>query len=73
MYAIVYNGETKEIQVPQGNKVLRSGMLLGYTDYPDDPIWNGKPVFFVEIETYDKPPFEWEYKNGEWKEVKDGN
>ena len=39
MYAI-YTGETKEISTPEGtNVILQAGMLLGYTDFPDDPAW----------------------------------
>lgn len=46
MYAIVYNGEPQEIETPEGRKTLQAGMLLGYTDYPDDPAWTTS-LFFL--------------------------
>nr|BAL53642.1 hypothetical protein HGMM_F07F09C17 [uncultured Aquificae bacterium] len=70
MYAIIYTGETKEISTPEGtNVILQAGMLLGYTDFPDDPAWQDKPYEFIEVESVDKEPLAWKYENGQWQEV----
>ncbi len=69
MYAIVYNGEPQEIETLQGRKTLQAGMLLGYTNYPDDPAWNDKPFLFVQVEDISKEPLAWKYENGEWLNV----
>ncbi len=69
MYAIIYKGEPKEITTPQGVKTLQEGVLLGYTECPNDPVWEGKPYEFVEVNDIDKMPLEWKYENGQWMEV----
>ncbi|MEM5853953.1 MAG: hypothetical protein QW228_06300 [Candidatus Aenigmatarchaeota archaeon] len=69
-YAIIYNGEPKEIDMPDGIFILQPGMLLGYTEYPDDETWQDYPEFqFVKTENIEKEPLKWEYKNGQWLEI----
>lgn len=68
MYAIVYVGEPKEMDTPEGTKLLQEGMLLGCTEYPEE-FRDKTDIQLVEVQNYDMEPLKWKYENGTWMEV----
>ncbi|MEM0333203.1 MAG: hypothetical protein QXX30_01930 [Candidatus Aenigmatarchaeota archaeon] len=68
MYAIVYVGEQKEINTLDGIKILDAGMLLGYTEYPEE-FAEREDLQLVGVEASDMEPFKWRYRNDTWLEV----
>lgn len=68
MYAVIYVGEPKEIGTPEGTKLLQEGMLLGYTEYPEE-LRDRADIQLVEVQDYDMEPLKWKYEHGAWMEV----